>query len=324
MSARRTLVRSVVVVALALVLAVGGFLFWASVSADRSMARSFETHEVDFPVPFPLDPEEQVAQAGLTDAEAEAMALERARERGRHLVEARYACAECHGADYGGGVMVDAFPIGRLLGPNLTRGQGGVTQAYSVADWDRIVRHGVRPDGRPAVMPSEDFLRMSDQELSDIIVYLESVPPVDHEVPPSRLGPLGRILMARGEIVLSADLITTHDQPHPALPPPAEVTVEFGRHLAGVCSGCHGMELTGGRIAGGDPSWVPAANLTPSGLRGWDYADFRLAMLESRRPDGSEVREPMTFVTPFARNMTEVEMQALWMYLQSLPPSPES
>jgi cytochrome c553 len=320
MSVRRMAVRSVVVAVAALLLAGGGFVLWASISTERSMARAIDTHEVDFPVPFPLDPEE-VSREGLTEEEARAVALERAQARGRHLVEARYACAECHGSDYGGGVMVDAFPIGRLLGPNLTRGEGGITGGYTVADWDRIVRHGVRPDGRPAIMPSEDFLLMSDQELSDIIAYLESVPPVDNEVPPSRLGPLGRVLVARGEIVFSADLIGPHDTPHPVLPPPAEVSVEFGRHLAGVCTGCHGMQLTGGRIAGGDPSWVPAADLTPSGLDGWDYADFRLAMLENRRPDGSEIREPMTFVSPFAQNMMEVEMQALWVYLQSLPSS---
>ena len=97
-------------------------------------------------------------------------------ERGRHLVTARYGCAECHGANFGGGVMVDAFPLGSLLGPNITTGQGSRTLQYSPADWDRIVRHGVLPDGRPAVMPSIDFVQMSDQELSDIIAYIRSFP----------------------------------------------------------------------------------------------------------------------------------------------------
>jgi len=306
-----------------LVLLAAGVYTWASASTNRTLSRTFDAHVVDFPIPFPLD-ESEVAELGLTPDEAARLAHERAIERGRHLVEARYACGECHGADFGGGVMVDAFPIGTLLGPNLTTGQGSVVLDYTPTDWDRIVRHGIRKDGRPALMPSEDFLRMSDQELSDIIAYIQSMPPVDNRVPDIRLGPLGRILVATGEIHLSADMIGTHDTPHPVLPPPAEVTVEFGRHLGGVCVGCHGMTLTGGKIAGGDPSWVPAANLTPhpDGLAGWTYEDFARAMRDGVRPDGSEIQPPMTFVTPAAQQMTEVELQALFMYLQSLTPQP--
>jgi mono/diheme cytochrome c family protein len=319
----KTALKVVGLLVLAVVLIVGTVFIWASVTADRTLARTIDSHSVDFPVPFPLE-EAEVEELGLSPAEAEALALERALERGRHLVEARYACAECHGVDYGGGVMVDAFPIGTLLGPNLTSGEGSAVRDYTVADWDRIVRHGILPDGRPAVMPSEDFLLMSDQELSDIIAFLAAQPPVDNEVGAVRLGPLGRFLVARREIVLSADHIEDHFADHPSYPPAAEVTVEFGRHLAGVCIGCHRPDMAGGRIAGGDPSWVPAANLTPheEGLAGWSYENFAEAMLEERRPDGSEIREPMSFVTPFARNMTQVELEAIWMYLQSLPPRP--
>ena len=44
-------------------------------------------------------------------------------------------------------LLEDAFPLGRFLGPNLTTGQGSRTLDYEPADWDRIVRHGVLPDG---------------------------------------------------------------------------------------------------------------------------------------------------------------------------------
>ena len=315
--------RVVAVGGVGLLLLGAGFYTWASATSSRSLARSIDSHAWEVPVPYPLEVGEMEAR-GLTSGEAEAEALARALERGRHLVEARYACGECHGSDFGGGVMVDAFPIGRLLGPNLTSGRGGVTASYTTADWDRIIRHGILPGGRPAVMPSEDFLLMSDQELSDIIAYIRSLPPVDNEVPPIRLGPLGKLLVASGEFVFSADLIDAHDAPHAELPPPAEVSVAFGRHLSGVCTGCHAMDLAGGKIAGGDPGWVAAANLTPhaDGLRDWSYEDFRRAMLESRRPDGSEIREPMSFVAPFAQNMTEVEMEAIWTYLRSIEARP--
>lgn len=294
-----------------------GVYGWAHASSAKAMDRSVNAHAVTFPVPVPLSAEEA---DGMSQTEAESEALTRAIERGRHLVSARYACGECHGANFGGGVMVDAFPLGSFLGPNLTTGAGSVVLDYTPADWDRIVRHGILPDGRPALMPSEDFLRMSDQELSDIVGYLQSIPPVDNEVPPSRVGPLGRILIATGQIHFSADLIDTHDGDHAERPPPAEVSLAFGEHLAGVCTGCHGMALTGGPISGGDPAWPEASNLTPhpTGLEGWTLVDFRRAMLEGRRPDGSEIIEPMSLVTPFARRMTEVEMEALWLYLTSL------
>jgi len=312
-----------IILVLLVLLGVGSFL-WASSATNRTLSRTYATHTVDLPVPFPLTLEELEELGIEDDAEAAALAGERAYERGRHLVMARYVCGECHGQDFGGGVMVDAFPIGRLLGPNLTGGIGSVVHDYTPADWDRIVRHGVRPDGTPALMPSEDFLLMSDQELSDIIHFITSQPPVDNEVPPVSLGPLGRFLVATGEITPSADLVPSHEAPHSLVPPETAVTVEFGRHLAGVCTGCHGHDLTGGPIAGGDPSWVPARNLTPheSGLAGWTYDHFVAAMREGRSPDGSPVREPMTFVIPAAQQMTDVELQALWLYLESLEPQP--
>jgi hypothetical protein len=85
--------------------------------------------------------------------------------------------------------MIDDPMIGRLLGPNITGGEGGRTADFGPADWDRIVRHGIQPDGHPAFMPSEDFRSMSDQELSDIIAYVRSRPTVDATVPPPAPGP---------------------------------------------------------------------------------------------------------------------------------------
>ncbi len=319
----KRLLRLSAIAAGALVLLLAGGWLWASSTTEEILARDIETHEVGFPVPFPLTPEELDA-ADVAPAEADRVARERAIERGRHLVESRYACTECHGADFGGGVMVDDPLLGRLLGPNLTTGEGGLPPDHPAAEWDRIVRHGVRADGRPAAMPSEDFQRMSDQELSDIIAYIRSLPPVDREVPPVRLGPLGKVLVATGQLPLSADRIASHDAPHAARPPAADVSVEFGRHLAGVCTGCHREDMAGGPIRGGDPSWPPATNLTPhaSGLDTWTYDDFARAMHDGVRPDGSALAAPMTLILPYAQRMTEVELQALWRFLQSVPPVP--
>lgn len=316
--------RRFVLLPLGLVLLVlGGAYAWASLTSGRLMARTIASHEVDFPIPFPLDAEE-IDSLGLDAEGASALAMERALERGQHLLAARYPCADCHGEDFGGGVMVDAFPLGTLLGPNLTRGAGGVVTDYTPADWDRAVRHGILPDGRPSFMPAGEFLRMSDQELSDIIAYIRSLPPVDREVPPPSLGPLGKVLVATGQLTAAADLIPTHDDEHPEAPPAAEVGIAFGEHLTATCTGCHNVRLTGGPIMGGDPAWGPAANLTPhaDGLQGWSYEDFRRAMQEGVRPDGRVLVAPMTFILPYAQRMSEVELRSMWAYLESLEGQP--
>jgi mono/diheme cytochrome c family protein len=304
-----------------LILAGFGFYAWAATSAKRKLSRTYATHTVEFPTPFPLTPDE-VRRERLTAKAAVRLARAGALERGRHLIESRYACGECHGRDFSGGVMIDDAAIGRLLGPNLTGGAGGRTAGFRPADWDRIVRHGIKPDGTPALMPSVDFRQMSDQELSDIVFYIRSQPSVDHLVPAPKLGPLGKVLVATGKFTLSADLIGSHVTPHSPTPPEAAPTVVFGRHLANTCTGCHRDDLGGGPIIGGDPSWPPAANLTPdtSGLHAWTFARFETVMREGKRPDGGALRAPMSSVVRYGKNMTGVEMEALWNYLRSLLP----
>ncbi len=303
-----------------LILGALGFYVWASRATSGKLSRTYVTHRVEFPIPFPVSARD-VERERLTPDGAARLAQAQALERGRHLVESRYVCAECHGKDFGGGVMIDDPMIGRLLGRNLTGGKGSRTASYRAADWDRIVRHGVKPDGTPALMPSVDFRQMSDQELSDIVVFVRSHPPVDRRVPAPALGPLGKVLVATGKFTLSADEIGPHDAAHPATPPEAEPTVAFGRHVASTCMGCHGKNLGGGPIVGGDPSWPPAANLTPepAGLGGWTFAQFATALREGRRPDGTSLRAPMSNVVPYAGRMTDVELEAVWSYLRSLP-----
>lgn len=310
-----------------LVTAVGSF-FWLSSSAEAKLAQTPNAHTNDFPIPTPLTEAEieELTRDGErpSDEELARIALERAVERGRHLLAARYACAACHGADFGGGTMVDEPAVGRMFGPNLTSGKGSVTQDYTAADWDRIVRHGIRKDGKAALMPSEDFLAMSDRELSDIVAFLRAQPPIDREMPPSTLGPVGKILVATGKFRLAYEVVTDHQKAHPSDAPRAEESVEFGRHLAQVCTGCHRKDLTGGPIAQGAPDWPAAANLTPheQGLQGWTFEQFDTLMRKGIRRDGTKLGIPMADIVPYGDRMTETEMKALWLYLRSLPPTP--
>lgn len=240
--------------------------------------------------------------------------------RGEHLVRSRYACATCHGEDLAGGVMIDDPAIGRVLGPNLTRGRGSSTLDYDMADWDRSVRHGVKKDGRPSLMPSEDFFKMSDAELSDIVAYIDSVPPVDAQVPEVELGPIGKVLLVTGKLPISAHKQEA-GQVHPTEPPPTSDSVRFGEHLVATCTGCHRANFEGGPIPFGPPDWPEAGNLTlhEQGLGGYTYEDFERALTKGVRKDGRPFQAPMHEVVAVTKNMLPSERSAIWDYLRSLP-----
>jgi mono/diheme cytochrome c family protein len=326
----KRLVKGLAGLVVVVVLVGASVLAWASSKATARLNATWRTHPVDVPVPFPLS-EAEVAQvqaeraatadggvAPWSPAELEALAQTRAVARGQHLLESRYACFDCHGADLGGGTMMDAPPIGRLFGVNLTSGRGSAVKDYTVADWDRIVRHGVKKDGTSTVMPSMDFLAMSDQELSDLIAYIRSVPPVDREQPRPQFGPIGMVLVAKGDVVITAESVD-HQRAHPRLPPsPDADPVDVGRHLAQTCTGCHQRTLTGGPIVGGDPAWPPAAAITAEALAGWTFEDFKRALTQGQRRDGRPLRPPMSFVTRYGAASTDAELRAMWAFLQTV------
>lgn len=239
-------------------------------------------------------------------------------ERGNYLMDHVLGCRVCHAQDLGGRAEVDDPLIGTLWGPNLTSGQGSVTRTFTSGDWVRAIRHGVGPDKRRLIlMPSEDFQSFSDDDLGAIVAAIKAAAPVDREDRGIKVGPLGRVLLATGEVRFAYDVIE-HARARP--PVPMGATAEWGRVMAGACIGCHGPAYSGGQIPGGDPSWPPAANLTPdaSGIESWTLADFTRALREGKRPDGSEVRPPMPWQA--YAGMTDEDIQALYLFFRTLPP----
>lgn len=241
--------------------------------------------------------------------------------RGRHLATAIGKCVDCHGPDLGGRLFIDAGPaIGELYATNLTGGKGGVARAYTDADLERAIRHGVRPDGTPLrFMPAEEFNAMSDDDLEALLGYLRSLPPVDREPGRTRLGPLGRVLYLAGKFPLLAAERIDQRAPHTRTFTPAP-TAEYGRYLAriGGCTGCHGEDLAGGPIPGTPPDIPPAQNLTPAGIGSWTEQDFVRALREGKRPDGSAINPFMPWT--YTAQMTDDEIRAVWLYLRSVPP----
>lgn len=239
---------------------------------------------------------------------------------GKHLAETR-GCNDCHGKDYAGNRVIEDGAMGKLHGPNLTRGKGGRVAAFKDEDWVRAIRHGVGPDGLGLfIMPSEEYAHFSDEDLGALIAYLKTIPAVDRERVPTELGPVSRVLLATGKMKLAAEVID-----HPNLKPKSiepAVSVEYGRYVAASCMGCHGPNFSGGKIEVGPPSWPQAANLTPhtdARLAKWTEADFLQVMRTAKRPDGTDL-DP---VMPRAfGQMNDVELKALWTFFKSLPATP--
>jgi mono/diheme cytochrome c family protein len=242
--------------------------------------------------------------------------------RGEHLVTTRL-CRECHTDSLAG--QSDRAPgLVTLAFPNLTAGAGGVGSTNTDEDWIRAIRHGVGTDGRGLVlMPSAAFNYLNDEDLGAIIAYLKTVPPVNTELPHTNLEPLGRVMLALGqlppEIVPDADEID-HDGPRPLAPEPG-LTQAYGQYLARICIVCHGENLNGRTMREGGEVYI-ALNLTPGGeLRGWSEESFIQTMRTGVAPSGRELNKRMPW--KYLGQMTDDELRAVWIYLQSLPPLPQ-
>lgn len=243
--------------------------------------------------------------------------------QGRHMARALTMCTECHGENLGGKLIADMGPVGKLAGPNLTSGSGGIlTKEYTISDFDRAVRHGVKANGMGVnIMPSYHYCYLSDEDLAAIYAYVRTMPPVDNAQGGLEVGPIGRFLFVKGLFPPPVTESINHNAKRPAKPA-AGVTAEYGEYLAHIsCVGCHGLNLSGGPIDGGDPSWPPAANLS-SVVRGHYTEEQFLSLLKTGvRPGGKKVATKAMPIQ-WTQELTDDEMRALYLYIQSVPEQP--
>lgn len=240
-------------------------------------------------------------------------------EQGRYLYITR-GCVDCHGANGAGKTVVQDGGM-FVVAPNITAGQNGTTANYTVGDWVRTVRHGIKPNGNPVmIMPSEDYNRLTDADMAALVAYVQKMPAVPGERTRIEVPVPVKALYAFGLIKDASERID-HTLP-PSRPVAAGVTVEHGAYVANSCIGCHGAQLSGGKIPGGPPTWPAASNLTPgkgSAMTRYPTADAFVAMMRTgKRPDGT----PISRVMPFASlgHMNDTDMRALHAYLKTIPP----
>jgi len=242
--------------------------------------------------------------------------------RGEHIATIRM-CGHCH-TERLSGQSFTAPGLMTLSVPNLTAGAGGVGATNTDEDWVRAIRHGVGNDGRGLVlMPAKTWYYLSDDDLGALITYLKSLPPVNNEMPKTDLEPLGRVMLVLGQLppeIVPNVTVIDHYAPRPIAPKPG-VTVEYGKYLASTCTLCHGSNLNGQTISEG-PNVYVALNLTRGGeMVGWTEEQFIATMRTGVTPGGKQLIDFMPW--KYFGQMTDDELKAVWMYLQSLPALPQ-
>lgn len=227
--------------------------------------------------------------------------------RGAHLAGI-YGCQDCHGDDLSGQVMSEEGPF-RLVASNLT--PVGVGGSYDAEAWDRAIRHGVGADGTALfVMPSGAYHRMSDAEAVALIAYLQTLPPVENDLPPMEYRFMGKLLAA-GPLDLASGV---HPEPTPASSPPPGATVAYGEYVAEMmCAYCHGAGLVGKE---GDAPGSPfAPDLVAAGL--WSSGTFHEVLTTGVTPTGRQM-DPEIMPWTATAKMTPDEREGIRLYLASL------
>ena len=239
--------------------------------------------------------------------------------RGEHIATIRM-CRYCHTEALSGDFETVPGLI-TLSFPNLTAGAGGVGATNTDEDWVRAIRHGVGHDGRGLLlMPARVFYYLSDEDLGALIAYLKSLPPVDNELPGTNPLLVGRVMLVLGQLPPEATVpdvtVIDHDGPRPVAPKPG-VTAEYGKYLTSTCALCHGSNFNGQTISEGGPDYL-APNLTPGGeVAFWSEEDFMTTLRTGVTPNGHRLKDVMPW--KYFGQMTDEELSAVWLYLQSLP-----
>jgi mono/diheme cytochrome c family protein len=260
-------------------------------------------------------------------------------EQGRYLVYGPAHCSYCHTppADWprldageevplvGGYEM--KLPLGVLRSPNITPDRETGIGRYSDGQLARMLRHGVRPNGRVA-FPVMEFQNLSDHDVIAVLSYLRSVEPVRNAVADHDWN-----LVGKGLLALMIKPAAPTGQP-PVKSPEPGVSIERGAYLANSvanCAGCHSPRnlvdgsYTGPRFSGGtmevdgDPDQIfGVPNLTPDPKTGhlaaWSEERFLARFRAGAGYPGSHM--PWN---AFAR-MSDDDVRSIYRYLNSLDP----
>lgn len=259
-------------------------------------------------------------------------------ERGRYIVYGPGHCVACH-TDKSKHAAIEAgamplltggnifkLPLGTFYTPNLTPDRETGIGRRKDEEIARILRYGVRADGR-AALPFMEFHHMSDDDLQAVISYLRSQPAVRNPIKPHEFTIVGKAIMA-----FMLKPVGPRSTP-PATAPAQEATVERGEYIANNvagCAGCHTKRnmldgsYTAARFSGGmemridKTSVLVTPNLTPDPKTGriasWPEEQFVGRFGVGMGLPGSHMPWKMY------QRMSTTDVQAVYRYLRSLEP----
>ncbi|MER0238746.1 cytochrome c [Fulvimarina sp. MAC8] len=252
-------------------------------------------------------------------------------------------CASCHadgdaeGEDklrLGGGDPIES-DFGTFHGPNISPDPDVGIGSWSFADFANAVKRGVSPEGAhyyPA-FPYSSYARMSDQDLTDLWAFMQTLPAVTEAAPENDIPFPFNIRRGIGAWKLA--FLDDPSEPIVALPDGAGEVAERGRYLVeafGHCGQCHTPRSLAG--AGGliESEWLAGGpnpdgdgripNITPSdeGIGSWSEPDIAYYFESGFTPDFDSVGGSMVDVQENLAELPAEDREAIAAYLKAVPP----
>ncbi|HET9983457.1 MAG TPA: c-type cytochrome [Longimicrobiales bacterium] len=222
---------------------------------------------------------------------------------GERLAKIVGCWAGCHGMQ-GEGDVEAAPGIFSAVAPTLS----AVLPLYSDAELARLVRYGVKRDGRTAIgMISGTFHPLGDEDLARIVAHLRrqpASPPVERE---RRMTLLGRLALVTGRWQASADEVDRAQPRWGNLP--RRTPFEQGRYLVSItCTECHGFDLRGEAFEG-SPSLAVVAAYRPE--------QFRHLLRTGEPLDGRDLGLMSWVAKNGFAHFTDAESDAIHAYLRA-------
>ena len=211
-------------------------------------------------------------------------------------------------------------PFGTMYTPNITSDKETGIGNFTDEQLARAIRYHINHKNE-AMVGFMSYNAITDHDLTAIVSFLRTVPPIPNKVEPNDYNMLGKILMRF--MVKPADPVIASIRP--------DTTAEYGKYLAyhvTNCNGCHTQRgpmgnFTGEPFSGGsawdyDDAVYTSPNLTFDDSTGRISKWSKQVFIERFRAGKALPNTPMPWGA--YQNLTDDDLTALYKFLKNLPP----